>query len=79
ATPGEDYAPLSGTLTFSAGQTAKTITVTIYGDTRFEGDELLDVALSQANPVGIDKETSAGRILNDDAASFFIYLSALER
>ncbi|MBK8933422.1 MAG: hypothetical protein IPM76_14120 [Chloroflexi bacterium] len=79
ATPGEDYAPLSGTLTFSAGQTAKTITVTIYGDTRFEGDELLDVALSQANPVGIDTETSAGRILNDDAASFFIYLSALER
>lgn len=79
ATPGEDYAPLSGTLTFSAGQTAKTITVTVYGDTRFEGDELFDVVLSNANPVGIGTGTSTGRILNDDAASFFIYLSALER
>ncbi len=79
ATPGEDYALLSGTLTFSAGQTAKTIAVTVYGDTRFEGDELFDVALSHADPVGIDMGTSTGRILNDDAASFYIYLSALER
>ena len=37
ATAGTDFAATSGTLTFEPGQTTKTITVTVYGDTAVEG------------------------------------------
>jgi Tol biopolymer transport system component len=41
-----DYAPGSGTLTFAPGQTAKSVPVTVKGDTTEEHDEVVLVALS---------------------------------
>ena len=45
-----DYAAASGTLTFDPGQTAKTVDVTVHGDTTYEADETLTAGLS--TPVG---------------------------
>jgi len=48
ATEGVDYVAKSGTLTFAAGETSKTITVEVKGDTAFEGYENFSVVLSNA-------------------------------
>ena len=50
ATAGSDYVAASGTLTFGPGQSAKTITITINGDTTVEPNETVFVNLSA--PVG---------------------------
>ncbi|MDH6096172.1 S8 family serine peptidase, partial [Umezakia ovalisporum] len=57
----------SGTVTFTAGQTTKQITVSVSGDISYEADEAFRVTLS--NPVGaiINTNTAEGTILNDDA------------
>jgi hypothetical protein len=67
ATAPADYAAASGTLTFKAGETNKTISVSIVGDTGFEAEETLTVTLS--NPVGatIATASATGTIRNDDA------------
>ncbi|MGI0486316.1 Calx-beta domain-containing protein [Pantanalinema rosaneae CENA516] len=68
ATPGVDFVATSGTLNFLPGETSKTITVLVNGDTTFEPDEYFNVILS--NPIGdtIGRSTGLGGILNDDAA-----------
>ena len=38
-----DYASNSGTLTFSASDTTRQITVLVNGDTKFEADEMAEV------------------------------------
>src|SRR5262249_13617849 len=43
---GGDYTPTSGTLTFAPGETSKTITVPITGDSLWEGSEFLVLTLS---------------------------------
>src|SRR6516165_8063676 len=45
-----DYTPVSGTLAFAPGETAKTVSVPITNDTLAEGDERFDLVLS--SPVG---------------------------
>ncbi len=50
ATPGQDYAPASGTVTFAPGTTSQTIPITIHGDTLYEGSEFIAVRLK--NPTG---------------------------
>ena len=49
ATAGSDYATASGTVTFSPGQTSKTVTVNVTADTVIEFDETFTLTLS--NPV----------------------------
>jgi hypothetical protein len=44
----DDFGPASGTVTFAPGETAKTVSVPVVGDTTVEADEL--VAVRFANP-----------------------------
>ena len=64
-----DYQPASGTLTFTPGQTTRTFTVTVNGDTRFELDETFRINLSApVNGYFITGDNlSTATILNDDA------------
>ncbi|NLG22605.1 MAG: hypothetical protein GX555_14385, partial [Actinomycetales bacterium] len=50
ATAGADYTATSGTLTFPAGSTSQSFTVPILEDTDVEGDETVNLTLS--NPAG---------------------------
>ncbi|WP_424134964.1 Calx-beta domain-containing protein [Roseomonas chloroacetimidivorans] len=59
----------SGTVTFAAGETSKTVTVNIAGDRLVEMDETFTLTLSSPSAgTTITTATSAGTILNDDAA-----------
>jgi PKD repeat protein len=67
AIAGSDYVAASGTITFAAGETSKTVSITIIGDTTQEADEAFIITLS--NPVGgleIADAVATGTILNDD-------------
>ena len=73
ATSGTDYTALaSGTLTFAAGDTAKTVTVAARGDTLNESDETVQVQLSAASNASIATSTGTGTITNDDASGLSI-------
>lgn len=62
-----DYTATSGTLTFSAGQTSKTITVLVNGDTTNEAPENFFVNLSNAVNAWLSDNQGMGTIMNDDA------------
>jgi serralysin len=66
ATAGSDYASRSGSLTFAAGETAKTVAVPVTGDTAIERVELFYVNLSGASGASISDGQAEGRIVNDD-------------
>ncbi len=61
-----DYASDSGTLTFPAGQTGKTISVVVYGDTVVEGNEFFNVNLSNASNADISDGQGRCTITDDD-------------
>jgi len=63
-----DYLPASGTLVFQPGETSKTITVLVTGDTKVEPDEQFIVQLQNLFQVEPGKTTAIGTILNDDVA-----------
>ncbi|HEX8241682.1 MAG TPA: Calx-beta domain-containing protein [Allosphingosinicella sp.] len=59
----------SGTLSFADGESSKTITIDVQGDTTFEPDETFAVNLSNATGgAGIADASGTGTIVNDDAA-----------
>ena len=62
-----DYQNVSGTLTFVAGETQKTIVVKVNGDTLFEENEEFLVKLTNPTNAGINKVQGNGTIINDDA------------
>ena len=64
-----DYASATGTLTFSPGQTSKTINIPVAGDTIVEGDETFFVNLSGTSGATIADGQGQGTIVNDDAAT----------
>ncbi len=66
ATVGSDYTATTGTVTFNPGETSKTVSVSVTGDTTLERDETFNVNLT--NPTGstIDRATGIGTILDDD-------------
>jgi Ca2+-binding RTX toxin-like protein len=65
-----DYAKVSGLLHFNANETAKTISVTINGDTKLEGNETFNIVLSGATTgATIGDATGVGTISNDDVAN----------
>ncbi len=71
ATSGTDYTALSsGTLTFAAGQTSKTISVSVTGDGMDEPNETVLVALSNPTNATVSSTagTGTGTITDDDAS-----------
>ncbi len=68
ATAGSDYVAASSTLTFKPGETAKTVSVTVNGDTMVEPNETVTVSLSGPVNATIAKASATGTITNDDVA-----------
>ena len=66
ATAGSDYTATSGTLTFAAGETEKTVRVAILDDLIDEGREIFRLKLSNASGARIADGKAAGRIGNTD-------------
>ena len=64
ATAGTDYTSTSGTLTFDAGTTSKTISVSIADDETDESDETFTVTLSNASGADLGTSTATGTITN---------------
>lgn len=65
-TTGKDYVAASGTLTFAPGQTAKTIAVSLIGDSAVESDETFVVNLSAPSGATLADGQGVGTIVNDD-------------
>ena len=61
-----DFTAASGTLTFSAGDTAQTFTVSTTGDTTDEDNETFTVTLSSPEDATIQDGTATGTINDDD-------------
>ncbi|TXH70606.1 MAG: autotransporter domain-containing protein [Lysobacteraceae bacterium] len=66
ATQPADYTSTSGTLTFTPGQTTRTITVPVIGETVPEANETFFVNLSGAANATISDNQGVGTISNDD-------------
>ncbi|MBX3503219.1 MAG: hypothetical protein KF889_27565 [Alphaproteobacteria bacterium] len=59
----------SGTISFAAGETSKTLTINVAGDTTVEPDEGFTVTLSQPAGATIATASASGTILNDDGVT----------
>jgi hypothetical protein len=66
ATAGTDYVSTSGSISFTAGQTAKTISVTVNGDAAAESDETFFVNLFPTSTATLARTQAVGTILDDD-------------
>ena len=66
ATAGSDYTATSGTLTFSAGETEKTVSVPVLDDAHNEGSETLTLTLSNPSGAYLADGTATGTITNTD-------------
>ena len=67
AEAGSDYESASGTVTFSPGETSKTVTVTINGDDEAEANETFTLALTSTPNGQIDPQnSSAGAVIKND-------------
>ncbi|MBW4497579.1 MAG: CHRD domain-containing protein [Oscillatoria princeps RMCB-10] len=66
ATEGVDYEDASGTLTFAAGLTTQTFTVSLINDADVEPDETFTVSLSGAMGAEITTAGATGTITDDD-------------
>ena len=66
ATAGDDYTATSGTLTFTPGDVAKTVSVPIADDAIDEGAETMTLTLANATNARIADATATGTINNSD-------------
>ena len=66
ALAGSDYTTVSGTLTFTSGQTSKTVAVPVTDDVLSEDDETVTLNLSNATNAPIVDPQGVGTILDDD-------------
>ncbi|MCA1991120.1 MAG: cellulose binding domain-containing protein, partial [Coleofasciculus sp. S288] len=75
AKAGSDYTAKSGSVTFTPGETSKTISVPIVGDTTVESNETFTVNLSKPSNATITDAQAKGTIRNDDASPTLPQLS----
>jgi ELWxxDGT repeat protein len=66
ASSSSDYDAASGTLTFAAGETSKTIDVRIHGDVAAESNETFFLTLSHASGATLQKDLGVAIIDDDD-------------
>ncbi len=66
ASGGSDYDAASGTLTFAAGETSRTIDVRVHADASAENDETFLVTLREPSGATIETAAAAGIIEDDD-------------
>ena len=66
ARAGEDYTAASGTLTFAAGESAKTVAVSVLDDAHDEGEETFTLSLSNATGARLEDAEATGTIENAD-------------
>jgi photosystem II stability/assembly factor-like uncharacterized protein len=69
ATAGTDYVSTSGPVIFTPGQTAKTISVPVKGDTTLEANETFFVNLNAASNATIARAQATCTIIDDDGQS----------
>jgi hypothetical protein len=67
ATSPADYGAAAGILTFAAGATTRTVSVTVNGDTAVEPDETFSVDLSSVSGATLADGQGIGTISDDDA------------
>ncbi len=67
ALAGQDYVASAGTVSFAAGETTKTISVPIIGDTQFENDEQFFLQLTPPSNVTLDNSFPTATLVNDDS------------
>ena len=66
ARAGEDYAAASGTLTFEAGESSKTVAVDVLDDAHDESEETFVLALSNVSGARLEDAEATGTIENAD-------------
>lgn len=76
ATEPSDYTAVSGTLTFSPGQTTRTIVVPVNGDTEPEATETFFVSLTNATNAAIVDGQGIGTITADDPGGTLQFAAA---
>ena len=67
ATAGSDYTATSGTLSFAAGETQKSVSVPVLDDAHDEGSETLTMTLSNPSAAYLADGSATGTINNTDA------------
>lgn len=71
AASGIDFEPVEGVLSWEAGDaSSRTVSVPIYGDTEFEGQELFELWLNDAAGAVISQVSGQGIIIDDDHFSY---------
>ena len=71
ATAGDDFTATSGTLTFTAGETVKSVSVAVRGDALDEDDETFSLRLTAATRATIATATARKTILDNDPLPSF--------
>ena len=66
ATAGADYTAMSGTLTFTPGETQETVNVTVLDDVHDDTEETLTLALTNAVGARVRDAEATGTIVNSD-------------
>jgi hypothetical protein len=66
AIAGADYTARTGTITFGAGATSRTVTVSTRGDLLVEGEEVFRLTLAAPTEAAIGDGEAAGRIQDDE-------------
>jgi predicted extracellular nuclease len=69
AAAGSDYLAVGGQLSFAAGETTKTVSVPVVGDSAVEASEALNLILSNPSGATIGDGTGVGTITNDDSTT----------